>query len=156
MVLKASCDDELVSSMNFHMSQVDEYKVLREEIAMRQKEIYKIELWALIAIAAFFAWCLLHDKEAAHLPRIVFIIPSVIAFLCSLRCLDHTLHINWIGEYIQKLEQSAFKNESDPRGWEHFYRQVRRRRLVIIFNVIAGLFWLVLIVGSLLASLWMP
>jgi hypothetical protein len=118
-----------------------EYGVVRELIYGGLKEIWAMERYALVAIAAFWAW-LLTQGEWRPWMDVAKYVPAVLAGLAALRCGAAYRSVRCLAEYVH--------DEIEVRwglGWEHFLK----RHPPGLLHVIAG-FWILLIVSCLAAA----
>ena len=142
------------------LSHLDEYKMLRDEIARYQQEIHRTWLWAIITAGAIYTWLVIHRALINDLPKsssfLLFFLPTFFLFVCGLRYYSFTIRINTITNYLLKVEEDAFRQENNPElpGFLHFSKDAKFRGVslsVISLNV-TFILWLSLIICSFFLS----
>jgi len=135
--------------MTSKLSHLDQFKMKHEEILQHMREISRFEIAAIVGSGAIYAWLLLNKSLA---PRAAWFIAPIIIALCGLKCLEISIRIRIIAEYLRRIEVDAFgKDENqDLPGYErHNYNLRSYDRTVLI---IWGALWGLLFVFSLSAS----
>jgi hypothetical protein len=94
----------------------DEYKMLREEIMQRLRDIHQTEIFGAIGIGLVYSWCILNKKDITS-PILWFIGPCVVA-LCGISCAINVFEIWRIGRYLARIESVVFAHD-ELKGWEH-------------------------------------
>ena len=94
----------------------DEYKLLRDEIMQRLRDIHQTELFGAIGLGIVYSWCILNKKDITS-PILWFIGPCVVA-LCGISCLVNVFEIWRIGQYLARIEEVVFAHDKDLMGWE--------------------------------------
>ncbi|PTY07522.1 hypothetical protein DB347_09515 [Opitutaceae bacterium EW11] len=136
--------------MDAHITHIEQYKMLREELMHHMREISRLELYGAIAVGATYTWLLLHKSDITA--RAVWFIPPCIVILCSLRCLAHTLHIKSIARYLKLLEELAFKDEQVVPGWER-YASIRAHKWITASEVLTSVvMWIITFGVTIIAS----
>ena len=134
------------------LSHGDEYRLLRDEIMQRMKDIHQTELFGAIGVGLVYSWFILHRKEISS-PILWFIGPCVVA-LCAVSCLVNVFEIWRIGRYLARIEEVAFAQDEELMGWE---REQRRpgvhRRYVIAHFALSFIIW-VLAFGATIWASW--
>jgi hypothetical protein len=97
--------------MDPKLNHVEEYKGLRDEIAMYQQEMHRTWLWAIIPAGAVYTWLALHIKDLANFPRAVWFIPAGFVLLCFVRYLGFWYRIKGLAGYQCVLEKDVFEKE---------------------------------------------
>ncbi len=90
---------------------VDEYKTVHDEIAMCQKEMHKMWLWATIAAGAIYTWLASHGSEINNLGFLrwlIWFVPPVLLFFCAVRYLIFNQRITWLAQYLFRIETAVF------------------------------------------------
>src|SRR5438552_586158 len=136
--------------MHTNLTHLDQYKALREEILQHLREIYRTELSCAIAVGAVYTWIMLHKQDIGV--RIVWFIPPCILVACAVRCLALTLQIKAASGYLRRVEEAAFGDGTKIPGWERYVHQGRQKLLVRIFDIVAGVVWVVAIIASVVSS----
>jgi hypothetical protein len=116
-----------------------EYGVVRELIKEGLREIWTMERYALVAIAAFWAW-LFAQGDWRPWMGVAKHVPAALAILAGLRCFAAYVAVKRLARYV--------KEEIEPRwglGWERFNET---HGLGILTGLIAA-FWLLLITACL-------
>lgn len=139
------CRNVLMDEQSFHL---EEYKMLREEIMQDIREIYRTETLAAIAVVSVYTWLLTHRQEVAV--HIAWFIPPCVIVVCMLRCLDLTLRINAIGQYLKQMEEVVFKDKAPVFGWEHY--KGARRWIDRSSSIIATGVWVLVLIVSIITS----
>jgi hypothetical protein len=147
-----------LASKDFHFK---EFEVLRKEIESQVEHTRKLEIYAVAAFAAFYAWFL----SEPHQTKIFLCIPIAIALLGSLRSAASLVRICEIAAYLKRIEKEYALKHHGLQGWECFREFIEEQRrgsknklerwLGSPFLGIGAAFWIVLVLVSL-AALALP
>lgn len=129
---------------------LDQYKISKDEIMQYLREIYRTELSGAIAAGAIYTWLLLHKGDVTS--RVAWFIAPCLIFVCAVRCLELTLRITYLGRYLRQIEEVIFGSGTKLPGWERYRLIHRHRRFDIFFNIIAGIAWAGMFIGSIVLS----
>jgi|SRR5262245_5577321 len=105
--------------MTLPQEHADQYKMLLDEITKLVEESRKVEIYAVTAVVALFAWFLTHETEPP-LPRPAWYIPSIVAVLGFIRSTALFKRVGLIATYLRRIEGKYFTDVDLP-GWERFY-----------------------------------
>ena len=97
--------------MNTKMTHLDEYKDLRAEIMLYQREMHQTWLWAVIPAGAVYTWLSSHTKELGPAPLVFWLIPAALILLCFMRYQVFWYRIERLDQYQVGLEKEAFGEE---------------------------------------------
>jgi hypothetical protein len=136
-------------AMDTQLSHLEQYKMLREEIMQNIREIYRTESVTAIAAAAVYTWLLLHRQDVT---RVAWSIPPFLIFVATIRLLNLSIQINFVAGYLRLIEKAAFGNDTKLPGWERYTSAGAHRRFSAICNTVAGIVWVIVLVGSTVAS----
>lgn len=139
---------DLTPKESFHL---EEFKALREEIALRIKDQVDVERQVALSVAAVYAFIVhLESGQSAALgPWLLWILPFVIVLFGFLRWHLDDRMIEKIAAHIKMLESEVFH----VAGWEirqADYKSRRRWGAVRWINV--KVFWYVLLAATLLLA----
>lgn len=140
--------------MNHEPFHLEQYKMLREEMMFHMRQISHTEMSGSIAVASLYAWLLLPTH--VHVSRIIwFVAPGVVLF-CGLRCLVHTVQINFIGAYLGRIEDSIIGKDAKLPGWESYLKasahRLNHRMTLLVPAIGAGVAWTLALASSILLS----
>jgi hypothetical protein len=121
---------------------VEQFKSLRYEIEEAIRHTRNLELYAIAAVAAYYAWMLTHciPSVQMHLPIIekniesrwiAWFIPVSIPILGAWRVWFNLGQILVVANYIAKIEETfdgRFCPLGPDKGWENYLRIVRSKR----------------------------
>jgi len=141
--------DDKERVMDTKLTHLDEYKTLRDEIMLCQREIHRTWLWATIGAAAAYTWLPLHKSDIQFLGA--WFIPPFLLIFCAIRNVLFRLRIGWMSEYIEEIEEDAFGQDKKLPGIGHFKRN-RDYKWDLCSFYGAIIFWLVLIVFAIVLS----
>ena len=136
--------------MDNQLTDLDQYKMLREELMQHFREVYRTEISGAIAVGAVYTWLLLHKQGIT--PRAIWFIPPLVIFVCAIRCLALAISIKVIAGYLRRIEEAAFGQDDILPGWERYISERGRRRLLLSFYVFAAVAWGLMFAGSIIAS----
>jgi len=134
------------------MNQLEQYKMLREEILLYIKQMFLTESWAAIAVGAVYTWLLVHKDTSPQVPSLVWAIPPFVLILGAVRCVHLVMEMHRIGRYLRNIEQAAFGDDLKTPGWERFKQSENRHWFDKIQEIIAGLMWVAGIIAAVLFS----
>lgn len=129
---------------------VEQYKFMREEIKTYQEQRERMLFWGCVAAGSVYAWLLLH-KSDAHLPRAVWFIGPFILLVACIQFWEYTIRIRHGGEYLHRLEETAFGANADRRGFEHFKRSYKPG-IDPFFIRLAIVLWIGIVGGAVVVS----
>lgn len=135
--------DRFSVAKEFHLK---EYEFLKEEIADLVDHMRKIEVYAVGATAAFYAWFI-----KTHPTTFALAIPIALAVLGGFRSYAVLLRVYEIAKYIRHIEKNFALNDASLSGWDSYLQQFRNSmftRLSIYiapFFSSAALFWVLFI-----------
>jgi hypothetical protein len=132
--------------MTLPQEHADQYKMLREEIAKLVEESRKVEIYAVTAVAALFAWFLTHPTTP-RLPLAAWFIPSTVVVLGFIRSTALFKRVGLIASYLRRIEDKYF-TDLDLPGWERFYASKGGSNPL---SFTAFVFWGALALASLVA-----
>ena len=95
----------------------EQYKDLRRSLYRLVDAITKLEIYALGAVAAVYAW--LVKGGGPHLHWAAFFIPLPLVWLALYRAHSQFKRIGKIHEYLYDMEEVIFEDQK-LRGWQHF------------------------------------
>ena len=124
-----------------------EYEELRHEVADSLSETRRLEIYAIGASAAFWAWTIA-DAPTATLASPTRWIPAVFTLLGGLRCIALLGHILDIRDYFLKIEAKF------PRRLQFENHLMQQKRWFLV--PVATLIWLALLVGNLYLASALP
>lgn len=101
---------------------IEEYKVLRQELDSRLKEVRLLETGAIVAISAIYAWLAKIPKN--QIDSFAWWIPVLFPLFGLFRYFGVMHRIMHIAEYIRSFESQVCKNA--PNGWETFLAEKRK------------------------------
>lgn len=108
----------------FHMEQ---YKLVRQELSERQKERQVMELYALGAIGAIYAW---FGSQASGSPLSQYAAAALVSIpvLVCINALNTRAGIMRLASYCRLIEEKM--GGSDLPGWETFRSSIRGKTLL--------------------------
>lgn len=127
-----------------------EYQALMGKVSAMREDLFKTETVYPFAMFAIYAWLLTHSAPVPWLWSLGMTLPFVIAVLGVVRIRGRLRLLTWLETYARRIE-NEFYGGQQPGGWEHLYLERRPMRGVAKFRSAVGI---VLLVGSLLLSLW--
>jgi hypothetical protein len=104
----------------------EEYLSLRKEVEAAMEELGTTERYCVYAVAAGFAWLSTKPLEGTFLAA--WFLPPIIVFFAALRSLTIGKHLEWLGEYLLRIEKRVRGRCGDCVGWEHFLLEPVERR----------------------------
>lgn len=116
------------------LSHGDQYKMLREEIMQRMKDIHQTELFGAVGLGIVYSWLILHNDEVSS-PILWFIGPSIVV-LCAISCWVNVFEIWRIGRYLAQIEEIAFADDETLPGWERYQKSSARERRLVRFHLL--------------------
>jgi hypothetical protein len=144
-------DTELNYPEEYKTLRIEEYKTVREEIAMCQREIHRTWLWASLGSTVVYTSVYLHRTELPSDPHLhlVWFVPPVLVLFCCTRYVAFWLRIRRQARYILELEKKAFPVK--PSGAAHWNKGGDRWAFLVAIGI-----WLILVCGSVYVSwaLW--
>lgn len=146
--------DLFATGKDFHLK---EYESLKKEITDLVEHSRKIEIYAVGALAGFYAWFINNDP-----PRVALLIPIMLALLGGFRSYAVLIRIGEIAAYIRKIECVLALKELHLCGWESHRRRLRAKRFhykwlrLAPFFTSAAVFWLVLTAVSFVSWWYLP
>jgi hypothetical protein len=140
--------DRISIGKEFHLK---EYEFLKQEIAELVDHSRKLEIYAIGAIAAFYAWFI-----KAHPAPVALLIPTALALLGWLRSYAALVRIYEIADYLREMERTLTLNKLGLCGWESYRKamrghapgSIRSRMYAAPFLSSAAVFWIALILVS--------
>jgi hypothetical protein len=133
------------------LSHGDQYKMLREEIMQRMRDIHQTEIFGAIGLGIVYAWLILHDAAVSS-PILWFIGPSIVV-LGAISCWVNVFEIWRIGGYLAQIEEIAFAGDEKLPGWERYQKiSARERRLVRFHLSLSVTIWICAFVLTIWAS----
>jgi hypothetical protein len=132
-----------IAESNRHWEQ---YKELRNTFKKITEDIRKLEIYAVTAVAALYAWLL--KEGGQHLPWFAYYIAFPVVFLAWLKALNQIKRIKTVDEYLVKIEGVFFKDQESLPGWQHFARNAS-----IYLLAADKFFWICLFAFTLLAPI---
>jgi hypothetical protein len=111
-------DDPSERKLSLEEKHQKQYEMLREELVSLGRETRRVEVYAVSAVAALYAWFL---KENSGVHYYWLLIGAVMVVLSALRSLALYGRINEITEYLIEIEKYLFGQTAVPRqlpGWE--------------------------------------
>lgn len=131
-------------AFSFHMH---EYTTLRKEIEIRNQELLKLQVYAVVGTFAVWSWLATSSKP---LPKVIWFMPVLLSVLAFTKARTHLGGIFRVAEYLRELEQAVPKLSS-LQGWENFIHQKRGEGLGRwSWN---AAFWLILIAATIIVPL---
>lgn len=131
------------------LSHGDQYKMLREEIMQRMKDIHQIEIFGAIGLGIVYSWLILHNTAVSS-PILWFIGPSIVV-LGGISCWVNVFEIWRIGRYLAQIEEIAFGDDATLPGWERYQKASPRERGLVRFHLLLSItIW----VCALILALW--
>ena len=133
--------------MQENITHVEEYNTLRTEIAFAIQEVHRTEFWVCAGVGLLYGW-LMKNRTPSLAPLVWYMGPAVVlAGAC--RCAALYAHMRRISEYIQRIEKSAFGENTNLPGWEnHSARNYMRTTAFITAAALWTLMLLLTIIGS--------
>ena len=112
--------------MTGKLSHLDQFKMKHDEILQHMRDISRLEVAAIVASGAIYAW-LLVNKDKALVPAPAWFIAPIIIGLCGLKCLEISVRIRLIAKYLRCIETDAFGKEEkqDLPGYERYNYNLR-------------------------------
>ena len=138
--------DMFIAGKEFHLK---EYESLRKEMGELVEHSRKLEIYALGGIAAFYAWYL--TSTSLRLPKELLWIPVFLAMLGALRSWSVYNRLMDIAKYLRQVEKCLTLKDCDLIGWETHLKLPKNESSPFLSS--AAIFWLVLVLISLLAKL---
>jgi hypothetical protein len=123
----------------------EEYKLLRHELEGHVEETLRLERYAVIGVAAVFAW-LLAELEQEITPW-AWYVPVILPLIGGVRSLLLYRHVGLIARYLSRLEVEIYADRNRGRdeerilGWERFLTPRRRKYR----GALATIIWIALI-----------
>ena len=136
--------------MQTELSHFEQYKMLREEIMQHIRETYRTEFATAIAVGAVYTW-LLSNKQTVVAP-VIWFIPPLVILLAALRCLFLTIQLRVIAEYLRRIEEATFGEDTRLPGWERYLSGGIQRSFVASSTYTAGAVWVLVFMASIVAS----
>lgn len=139
-------DEPNERSLSLEEKHQRQYEMLRHEMISLAREARRLEIYAVIAVAALYAWFF---KEKLDGPYYWLLIGAVLVFLGALRSLALYGRINEIAEYLIEIEKYLFGPTQSSRqlpGWERHRAASDNRDTKPQRRWIALAFWAVFLV----------
>ena len=111
----------------------EEYGKLRGELESHVEETLRLERYAVVGIAAVFAWLLKEIEHPGSMTIWAWYVPVMLPLVGGLRSFLLYQHIGLIAEYLSKLETALYadtngnRNGEEKFGWE-FFLGLRRNK----------------------------
>ena len=125
---------------DFHF---EEYRALHQEILEDIQETRKLEIYALIGLAAVCSW--ISTQPRVH--PVLGYFPMLIPILAGMRCWTLYLRIRTFCGYKYRLENAFATEHKELPGWEHYWRTHPNH---VLSQTVA--FWVAMIVASVAFS----
>lgn len=129
------------------LSNLEQYKMLREEIMQHMREMYRTEFWGAAAIAAVYSF--LFNK--AHRGDLMWFIPPFFLFVAGVRAYVIFKRIQLIAKYLELIEEDTFTVDPKLIGWQRYLSQEGREKPTVR---IAICIWFVVLVAAFFASFY--
>jgi hypothetical protein len=122
------------------------YKLLHEERVSLAEEARKLEMAAITAVAALYAWLATHNVHGA--PWYI-AVPLVI--LGAFRAIVLGERILFIKEYLKLIEQKALQGEFEFQGYENYFSENTRFKWYMHLRYTVAIIWIVLLCVTIIA-----
>ena len=133
------------------LSHGDEYRLLRDEVMQRIKNIHQMELLSAIGVGLVYSWLILYKSIC---PFLLWFIGPCVVLLCGLSCLLNAIEMWRIGWYLERIEEVAFALDDKLMGWEHEQRHSKKQRRWVITHLISAfIYWGGALTVTILASI---
>jgi hypothetical protein len=129
------------------LSNLEQYKMLREEIMQHMSEMYRTDFWGAAAIATVYSF--LFSK--AHSGDLMWFIPPVVLFVAGVRVCVIFRRMQLIGKYLELIEEDTFTVDSKLIGWQRYLSEEGREKPTVL---IAICIWFVVLVAAFFASFY--
>ena len=124
---------------------IEEYKSLIENRNYRIREIRKSEILIVGAVSSLYAWFLNNNPTSF----LLWFLPPLLSIFGLYRSLMLKKSINYIVEYIRKIEETMYKENKNLEGYETFrYNSPKSGVTKSVY-----IFWIILLIISLAISL---
>ena len=125
---------------DFH---IEEYRAITQEILEDIQETRKLEIYALIGLAAVCSW--ISTQPRVH--PVLGYFPVLIPILAGMRCWTLYLRIRTSSGYLKRIEKVFATRFPDLPGWEHYWCTHPNH---VLSHTIA--FWVAMIAASVAFS----
>jgi hypothetical protein len=142
-------DSHKAEATQFHLR---EYEALHKEMRSSSRELFTLELYAVIGSGIVWTW-LATAKLEHQPPRILWWIPLLFSFLGILRTRALFSSIGRTSEYLQLMEK-AFCKEGVLSGWETFIHKPENQKQYIRWTT--WLFWIIFLIATILIPFIAP
>src|SRR5437016_4011952 len=132
--------------MTTHLTHLEQYKTLREEILRVLDDMHRTEFWTAAAIGAVYAW--LFGRNEPRGSGLWWIGPLLI-FLAGIRYLLLFDRVRTIGVYLRLIEEETFGDDAMLQGWERYSLRDGGGQRIILTTAIA---WVSVFVVSLVVA----
>jgi hypothetical protein len=122
------------------LSNLEQYKMLREEIIQHIREMYRTDFWGAAAIAALYSF--LFNK--VHSGNLMWFIPPFFLLIAGVRVLVIFKRMELIAKYLELIEEVTF---NDPKviGWQRYLNKEGHQKPPVR---IAICIWVVVLVAA--------
>jgi hypothetical protein len=129
--------------MNKDQFYIEEYKTLKAELLANVEESIKLEIYALGATAAVYAW--LVSQEICKV--IIWFLPFILCLFGSIRSYALIRRVEHIAKYISE----EIEKKNDCPGWETYFRDNKKTLL----SATVYIFWLGLLFITIVAPFFL-
>jgi hypothetical protein len=148
---EGSAANAIQAAKQHGFSHGDEYKLLREEIMQRIRDIHQTEIFGGIGIGIVYSWLILHKHDVTS-PIIWFIGPCIVA-LCAISCIVNVFVMWRIGLYLARIEELVFAEDETVLGWEREQRRPgSERRIANVHFILSFSIWVLAFAATIWAS----
>ncbi|MEW8693304.1 MAG: hypothetical protein AB2535_19890 [Candidatus Thiodiazotropha endolucinida] len=133
---------------------LEEYKALRAEVLNRENIDDAVQRYALLAMAAFYAY-ILKDSTQSDVGHTLFLVPTAISLYTLIRIFTAKMWFCKLGEYLKTVEAYAYR--SSGLGWERFLEgDADITRVRLRHTIAARSFWGALLLLNLYVVVFHP
>jgi hypothetical protein len=122
------------------------YKMLHDERVALGEEARKLEMAAITAVAALYAWLATHNVHGA--PWYIGV-PFVI--LAAFRAVVLGERILFIKNYLMRIEQKLLGDKSEPSGYETYFSVNTKSKWYMHIRYTVAIIWIALLCVTFIA-----
>lgn len=137
-------------NLQTQLTHLEQYKMLREEVMQIIRTTDAVQYAAALSTAAIYTWLII-NKDKVLSNWLWYVAPFLIMF-CALKSADLTYRIWQIAKYLTRIEEASFAQDSPLPGWEKYKLGHKLARYDKIETAATFIFWLLLLVGSIVLS----
>ncbi len=118
---------ETISQFNSLNIEIEEFKLLRQEIMYYNEAAFKTEINVIAACGIIWAWIFIQNDylESPEKIAVACSMPILVLLAGYVRYNALKYRVKRLAYYIYCVEQKHFKNKDETAGWEHFVAHSR-------------------------------